>query len=111
MVHSYAFLLCLVSLFGLSHQQAIAGRVTRDLVPLVTPLEETESSQSESFHDTESVTTCDNCCKNFSCMYDLIVDGLKVSEEFEALGNMLYLSGDEIPVFVPIQVSLTLMEC
>ena len=84
----YVVLLCLVSLSGLSCQQAeAAGCVTHDLVPLATPLEEMESSHSESFGGTKNVSTCSICCTNFSCMYDLVVDGLRASEEFEALAT------------------------
>ena len=92
-------------------QAAVAGCATPDLVTLVMPLEETESPHLEFVRSTENVTTCSSCCSNFSCMYDLVIDGLRASEEFEARGNMIYLSGDEIPVFIPIQVNLTWKEC
>ena len=107
-VCTYTFLLCLASLFSLSCRQT-HGRVTRDLVPTPTPLEETDGSYSG--NGTENVTDCSNCCKNFFCMYDLVVDGLRASKQFKALGNLIYLSGDEKPVFIPLKVNLTWSEC
>ena len=106
----YACLLCLTSLFSLSCQQTDSC-VTHHCVPLPTPLEETEHSCLNSSNATKDVTDCSKCCAKFSCMYDLIVDGLRASEEFEALGNLLYLSGEEMPVFIPIDVHLTWSQC
>ena len=106
----YAFLLCLSSLFSMSCQQT-DSRITRHLVPLSTPLEKTEHLHLDYSNGTKNVTGCSECCTNFSCMYNLIVNGLRASEEFEALGNLLYLSGDEKPVFIPINVRLTWNEC
>ena len=92
-------------------QAAAAGSVMRDVVPLVTPLEEMDCSNSESFHGTENVENCSNCCANFSCMYHLINDGFKESKELKTLGDLIYLSGDEIPTFIPVKVNLTWTEC
>ena len=101
----YTFLLYLTSLFSLSCSQ------TSYLVPPSTPLEEAEQLHMEWSIGTKNVTDCSKCCTNFSCMYNLIVNGLRESEEFEALGNLLYLSGDEKPVFIPINVNLEWSQC
>ena len=77
----------------------------------VAALEPTDCSHAESFDGTENVMTCSVCCTNFFCMYDLINDGFKESQEFKTLGNLIYLSGNEIPTFIPVKVNLTWTEC
>ena len=45
-------------------------------------------------------------------MYNLIVQGLRETEEFECLGNLIHLNEDhDTPVFIPIHMNMSLMEC
>lgn len=100
------FLLCLAVSFHLSCQQPHDYTTAAAAwYPAIAPQNKTENSNSE-WVDVNKTTAgfvvdnnCSICCTNFSCMYNLIIEGLRESDEFEALGNLLHLSEGDTPVF------------
>lgn len=59
---------------------------------------------SESNADQPQDANITLCCSNTTCIYDMVEEGLKSSQDFVSLSNLMFISGARLPDFILIDV-------